>query len=173
MVKYDGKYYAWSCLNSDIIEDESGYDMDGDGILFQYKSVNLNFGNPVRRKLFKWWELAWEISEDCELVVETIVDWFTVDSKTIYGKDYIQSDSWVWSIGNAPIWWQPIAWVTWSGVVNTLVPFEVVDKQGNINVKWKQIQLKITSDKPNARFYLDYLAFMVLPIGNYQLQDVL
>lgn len=173
MTKFNWKYYAGSCLNSDIIEDDSGYDMDWDGIPFIYKTPNLNFGDPVNRKFFKWWELAGEINLETELTVNTIIDWFVIDSKTIYGKDYVPYWIWVSSIGTFPIGWQPIAGSTDMSISGDLAPFEVVNKHWNINLKGKQLQLEFISNQPNSRFYLDYLAFMVQPIGNYQLQDVL
>jgi hypothetical protein len=75
MTVVDGsKYYAGSYLNSDIIQDDVNYDIDGDGIPFQYKTVNLNFGSPLQRKLFKGWAMSGEINYDAVVTVDTIVD---------------------------------------------------------------------------------------------------
>lgn len=170
MVSYDGKYYAGSYLNSDILEDDVGYDVDSQGIPFEYITPQLDFGNPVKQKLFKWWSLAWEINFEAKITVETIIDWFVVASETIEGSDLLEANiSWLWS---SPIGALPVGW-SYVDLDGGLVWFESRNKQGNVNLKGYNIQLRITSDLPWARFYLDYLSFQVKPIGNTKLQNIL
>jgi hypothetical protein len=100
--------------------------------------------------------------------VDTLVDWSTISTDYIRWVDYTIS-GWGW-IGWAPIWWEQIGGNIWDQQ-DQLVPFEKINNQGNVNLKGRNIKLKITSNEPNARFYLDYLAFIITPIWNWELWD--
>lgn len=170
MTKYNSNFYAGSYLNSNIIQDETWNSNDNIWIPFACHTVAVNFGNPLLRKFFKWWILAWMINYDAVINIDTVVDWFVVSTDTIYGSDYSTSAGmWIWS---TPIGWTPIGGDLWVQT-NALVPFEKINNQWNVNVKWKNIYMKITCNQPNARFYLDYLAYILSPIGNVELGDIL
>jgi len=168
MTKFNWLYYGWSYLNWNIIQDNVNYDDDNLLTPFRYKTVVINFWNPVKRKLLKWRELAGELNRETKLQINTSIDNNSVSSSTINGEYYLKDISGL-GIGWVPIGGSPIGWDII--ITDILSPFEKVSDDGNINLKGKSVLLEIINTGIGWRFYLDFLAFILTPIWNYTLSD--
>lgn len=168
MTKFNGLFYAGSYLNWDLIQDDINHDDDWGLTPFRYKTMVINFGNPLKRKLFKGRELAWELNKETYLEIDTIIDSNIISNEIIDGSKFIPDIWWLW-IGWAPIWWQPIGWAL--NATDELTPFERVADDWMINIKGKNILLDIKNTWIGWRFYCDFLAMILTPIGTYTLSD--
>lgn len=163
--KFNNKYYAWSVLSSNIIEDETWNDDDGEGIPYEYISQSISFWNPVMEKNFQGFEIAGAVNGLANITIDVLIDEETIGSINIAWSEYFTGEEW---IGNEPIGGEPVAWRI---LQETLAPFTKVADHGIVMLDWKSIKLIIKESTPWSIFYLDYLAFFLKPRGNYQLAD--
>lgn len=162
VVKYNGKYYASSGINTEVYQDEY-WNNDCWAEISRYRdTIKYYISNPNYRKEFRELDIVWEKDSLWDIDMEIAVDWKTVLTTKIEWQQWF------------PMWFASTATATmmtaWETVEVDTTLFEKVVSGWNLRAKGKCLQIRF-SWKWYWKSVLSNMIIWYRPMSDHEMTD--
>lgn len=150
------KAYAISMIEPKVFTDEDWQDDEGSPIEWEYWTKTFDAWSRTRKKVLWESRTDLELNELANCKQDIYINWNLADTVTKSWVDVIQA---LEGIGSSPVWENPV-WEE-SPVSNEYVDTYILRTKGNLNVKWKTIQLRFSDSSLASKIKLTGLEMKV------------
>lgn len=154
-VYFKGKNYTISNIEEKVYIDEYSNEDENSVIPFEYRTKKFYVWWATRKNILRWARSLFDINELAELTQKIYVDGKLADTRVIDWDDFLLQ-SWgigVEAIGEIGIWT--------SEEDEEMIEIPVTRTKGNLNVKWRTIQVQYTNAVTWSKVRLKDLMFQV------------
>jgi len=145
---YDGIAFKWKNYTISMVEpkvyiDEYGLDDEDWAIPMEYRTKEFYISDPTYKKILRESRTLLDVNTLANVKQDIYIDWGLADTKTLAGSDVVIA--WWWGIGTEPIGTFAIGTEWGEGDSDDYTETYILRTKGNLNKKWRKIQLRFTN----------------------------